>query len=306
MRALQASGWALPVAASRSTRAGDPGQPPAISLDATDADGLRAALTGMDAVVNCVAGSAETIVRSARALAGTVTGMQNPPHVVHLSSVAVYGDAAGLVAEDAPLSGALGAYGAAKIEAERLLQTCPSIVILRPGIVYGPGSEQWSIRVARWLAARRLGDLGRHGDGICNLLHVDDAAEAIVRSSQLRGAHRVLNLAQADPPTWNEYFSRYARALGFVPVARVTARRLRFETKLLAPPLKIAQLVVQRFSPAASRAIPDPVSPSLGRLFQQEITLRVEAAQQVLGLRWTPLAEGLRNTAEWYRSARAG
>src|SRR5207237_284416 len=112
-------------------------------------------------------------------------------------------------------------------------------VVLRPGIVYGPGSAQWSERVARWLHAGRIGDLGACGDGYCNLVHVSDVCAATLKALGTRdAAGRAYNLGSPQPPTWNEYFVEYGRALGAVPVRRISRRRLRIETKILAPPLK--------------------------------------------------------------------
>ena len=91
--------------------------------------------------------------------------------VVHLSSMAVLGNATGVLDETAPVDRASGnAYADAKIECERIITAAAArgldCVILRPSCIYGPGSVLWTVRIARMLAARRLGDLGAAGDGI--------------------------------------------------------------------------------------------------------------------------------------------
>jgi len=301
--ALGASGWASPVAASRR-RANLAGadQTESVQLDATDAGQLRRAMEGVTAVVNCVLGNSRTIIEGARALFSVAGGMPHPPRIVHFSSMAVYGDAACEVDESAAPVGRLSAYGAAKFETERLAAANPSIVTLRPGIVYGPGGAQWSGRIAQLLYAHRLGDLGRGGDGYCNLVYIDDVAEAVLRALQSPEAEgKAFNLSLPDPPTWNEYLSRYAAALGAVPVSRIAHRRLRLESTLLAPPQKIAEIIAGKFSPPLARRLPQAIPPSLVRLFQQEIRLKVDLAEQVLGLRWTDLERGLTETAAWYR-----
>jgi nucleoside-diphosphate-sugar epimerase len=303
LEALRECDWASPVAASRRrANRGAADQPERVQLDATDAGQLRRAMEGVTAVVNCVLGNSRTIVDSARALFSVAAASPTPPRIVHFSSLAVYGEATCDVDESAAPVGRLSAYGAAKLETERLAADNPSIVTLRPGIVYGPGGAQWSGRIAQLLYAHRLGDLGSGGDGYCNLVYIDDVAEAVLRALRSPTAPgRAFNLSLPDPPTWNEYLSRYAAALGAVPVSRIGQRRLRLESKLMAPPQKIVELIVGKFKPGLARRLPQPIPPSLVRLFRQEIRMKVDLAEQVLSMRWTPLEEGLSRTAAWYR-----
>lgn len=286
-------------------RAAPPTQAPEwVRLDAADAPALSHALERADAVVNAIAGSAATIVATARALCAVVGRAARPPRVIHLSSMAVYGSVTGTVDEWAPLLGDGGAYAAAKVDAERLVARCGDVVVLRPGCIYGPGSVQWSERIARWLAAGRVGDLGAAGDGTCNLVHVDDVVAAILAAlRQARGDGRTFNLGCPAPPTWNEYFVQFARALGAVPVRRITARQLALETRLWAAPLKLAELAAR-----AGRArwrLPAPMPPSLLRAWRQEIRLDVRRAEQMLGVAWTPLGAGLFATAGRLRASGA-
>jgi nucleoside-diphosphate-sugar epimerase len=305
VKALAASDWAVPVSASRRAMPAGSGTRH-IQLDATDAKQLSAAMAGISGVVNCVAGSAQTIVESARAVFSVAAGLKEKPRIVHLSSMAVYGGMGGEVQESTPLTAELSPYGAAKLESERLAPANLSVVILRPGIVYGPDSAQWSERIARLLFAHRLGDLGRAGDGYCNLVYIDDTVAAILRALQRPNLDAtVFNLSLPAPPTWNEYFVRYAQALGAVPVSRITARRLRIESKLLAPPQKIAEIIAGKVSGALARALPPPMPPSLVRLFAQEIRMNVAAAESGLGIGWTSLDDGLKRTADWYNAASA-
>lgn len=297
--ALGAASWATPVAALRRA-------PPAgrtietVRLDATDAAALKEAMAFVDAVVNCVAGSPATIVAVARALAAAAGDALGQRRVVHLSSMAVYGSAVGTVDETAELRGDVSAYAAAKLEAERISVAAGGVVLLRPGCVYGPGSVQWSQRIAHWLAARRVGDLGAAGDGICNLVYVDDVVAAVLAALRLGVVGQAFNLGSPTPPTWNEYFLSFARALGAVPVSRISRRRLALETKLLAPPLKAAELAV-RLAGLRVR-VPAPLPPSLLRSWGQEIRLDVRKAGTVLGISWTPAEVGLRETAGQLRA----
>ena len=138
--------------------------------DATDPAAVREALAGVDAVLNCIAGDAATMVAATRNLC-EAAGSDGHIRVIHLSSMAVYGGATGLVAESQALDPSAGAYGEAKVECERLIGQFVAqggdAVILRPGCIHGPGSPQWTGRIGRLLQAHRIGDLGEAGDGAC-------------------------------------------------------------------------------------------------------------------------------------------
>lgn len=298
-QALASSDWATVLAAGRSA-SGPGGAAQWLQLDATDESSLMRALQGVDGVVNCIAADADTMTRSARLLFSAAARLPTPPRIVHLSSMAVYGSATGLLDESAALSGT-DAYAQAKIAIEHLGAAYDSLVILRPGIVYGPGGSQWTGRIARWLYAHRIGDLGAAGDGYCNLTFVGDLVASIAQALRLPGIEgRIFNLAMSGPPTWNEYFIRFAQALGAVPVARVGRRRLQIESKILAPPLKIAEILAARAKLRALR-LPEPIPPSLLRLCRQEIRLDVAAAEKSLQMTWTGLDEGLQHAALWCR-----
>jgi len=247
--ALEGAPWAAPIAAGHRS---PPGARAAetVRLDAADGAALARVVARADSVVNCITGGADTIVATARALFSAAGGAARAPRVVHLSTMAVYGAVTGIVDETAELRGELGAYATAKVEAERIAASFGGAVVLRPGCVYGPGSVQWSERIARWLTTHRVGDLGA------------------------------------------------------VPVRRISRRRLTLETKLWAPPLKVAELAARRARLHRIR-IPPPIPPALLRTWGQEIRLDVRKAQQVLGLSWTPVESGLRETAALLRTASA-
>jgi nucleoside-diphosphate-sugar epimerase len=302
--ALAASDWATPLAASRggARRAG--ANLESLRLDVRDAPAVRNALRGVAGVVNCVAGDDDSIVAGARVLFAACKDQQPQPRIVHLSTMQVYGTAHGMVEESAPLRGDWDGYSAAKVVAEEHARTCASVVVLRPGIVYGPGSPIWSVAVGRWLRAGRLGELGPAGEGICNLVHVDDVVEAVLRALRLPDiAGAAFNLSLPAPPTWNAYFRQYAAALG-VPPLRMSPAHVRFETAVRAPVLKAGELLA-RAARLQWRPAP-PLRPWFLRLCGQQLQLATGRAERVLGLRWKPLEQGLAEAAQALRSARTG
>ncbi len=298
--AQQAGPLAVQVfSASRHTR---PGQARSRVLDVRDAAQLRQALQGMDAVVNAVAGSREAITLGTQRLceAALPLGLR----LVHLSTQSVYGPFEGTVHESMPLDPRGGWYGRAKCEAEmqvrEFVRRGGQAVVLRPGCVGGPGSRLWAGRVAQWLRAGRLGELGAAGDGWSNLVHVDDVCQAISAALQLplrAGQLPTFNLAAPDSPRWNDYFTQLALALG-VPVRRVSARRLWRDSHLASPALKLAQLLCRRLGLPAQR-IPEPMPPGLVRLWAQQMHLDSRAATHQLGLRWTPYDTTLGDSVRW-------
>ena len=277
-----------------------------VQLDTLDAEGLKKALAGVSCVVNCVAGGAAAISGGARLLADAA--LHNGCRVVHLSTMSVYGNAVGVVREDAAFDPALGWYARSKVEAEGfmagLVQRGGQAVVLRPGCVAGPGSELWVGRIGRWLRAGRLGDIGAAGDGWTNLVHVDDVCRAIEASIRLplpAGRMPVFNLAAPDGPRWSEYFSHLAVAVGATPVRRLSARRVRIDAKLFGPPLKILEKLAGRLR-LGTRWLPDAMPPALVRFWGQAIWLDSTAAQAALGLEWTPYETTLQDGAAWFRS----
>jgi nucleoside-diphosphate-sugar epimerase len=299
---LRQTRWATPVSATSRRRAPDADN---LRVDTRDRASLRAALDGIDAVVNCVAGNAQAISQGAQLLAQACDAA-GCKHIVHLSSMSVYGALEGRVTEEAPLDPGLGWYGRAKVEAERHIvsfaQSGGTAVILRPGCVWGPGSELWVGRIARLLRAGRLGDLGVAGDGWSNLVHVDDVCSAIVaalRSSRPSGQLLTYNLAAPDSPRWNDYFVDLALAIGATPVRRLSARRLRLDAMLAGPPLKIAQMALAKAG-LTTHALPDPLPPGLLGLWERHLLLDSRSAQRDLDLRWTPYPAALQQCAAWF------
>ncbi len=293
--ALLASDWAEPTAARRNG-ASLPGIQ-TVAWDAADADALARICAGMDAVVNCVAGSTSAIVNTALSLSRMQATRAVPLRIVHFSSMAVYGGATGKVSEDSAVdnSQAKDSYAGAKLAAEASLADTPNVCVLRPGCIYGPESEQWSERIVNLLRAGRLGDLGERGDGYSNLVYIDDVLAAVLSAlRQEESVGRVFNLAMRAAPSWNDYFIRLAREIGAVPVRRLPEWRLALESKVFAPPLKIVEILGAK---VGLRNLPPVMSPALLRLWRQDIRLEVERAEAALGVSWTPLEQGLKRTA---------
>lgn len=296
--ALAASDWAQPVAGLRSIAARIGPGVEQVQVDAADHDSLRAALQNADGVINCVAGDPDTITANALALVAVLPQLPRRPRLVHLSSMAVYGQQDGLLSEQAAIVTPAEGYPRAKREAELILAgSNQPMCLLRPGLVYGPGSRYWSRMVGALLLARRLGDLGPLGEGICNLVHVDDVAAACLLALREPAAEgQVFNLGMAEPPTWNAYLQAYADALGALPLRQLAGARLALELKLYGPLLKLAELAL------GETKVPPPIRPWLMGECGQRQRLDVNLALSQLGWQPRPLAVGLAETARWLLS----
>lgn len=263
-------------------------------VDAVDPASVRAAAIGVTHVVNSVMGSERAIVQSARNLALLVSdGVVE--RAVHLSSIAVHGLRDGVVREDDPLGSPADGYAAAKIEAEHSFAEMagPGGVILRPGLVYGPGSALWTRRIGRLVASGRLGPLGPVGEGACNLVHVEDVADAAVSACAMKEAGgRAFALVAAPAPSWNAYFADLAAAMG-VPSRPVSPAKLRFE-RALAYPLTALRGPLGK----AGIMLPDAITPGLARLFPFRMYFDSSAPGLLLP-GWRDYAETLRESAAW-------
>jgi nucleoside-diphosphate-sugar epimerase len=110
-------------------------------------------------------------------------------------------------------------YNNAKVHAERTLsqlrsQGAVELVILRPGIVFGPRSF-WVTSFAEALLGGQASLLNR-GTGICNSIYVDNLVHAIYLAATHPKADReVFLLGDQECVSWADLYHPIARALGY-------------------------------------------------------------------------------------------
>jgi nucleoside-diphosphate-sugar epimerase len=180
-----------------------------------------------------------TVVAS-RHLLDTVAAHAPTARIVLVSSFAVYGTAGlpagAMVDEDTPLEQRpveRGPYGWTKLRQERLFRdvchaTGAPLVVVRPGVVYGPGGVTFSPRVGVQLPGVFL-HVG--GNNIIPFTYVDNCAEAIaIAGSHPDAAGMAINVVDDDLLTSVQYlraFRRRVRRIRYVylpyPVMRVLA-----------------------------------------------------------------------------------
>jgi nucleoside-diphosphate-sugar epimerase len=209
-----------------------------VQCDVMKAEELATACAGVDFVIHCAVGGDLRIISEGTGQVLRAAAQAGVKRLIHLSSIAVYGGATGAVDEatKAP-PGTLSAYGAAKIAAEVLCKTVAlEVVVLRPSIIYGPFSAQWTLLPALRLKAGRWQNLGELGEGTCNPVYVHDVARFAIAALQQKGvAGEVFNVNGPEVVTWNEYYERLNRHLGLPPLTSHSVRQTRIKTARMGP-----------------------------------------------------------------------
>jgi nucleoside-diphosphate-sugar epimerase len=278
-----------------------------------DVAGLRAALAGVEAVVHLAAqvhqgsipldGSAaaarfrEVNVEGTRTLldAAIASGVRD---FVFASSVKVMGEGSDASwTEEAPPAPA-DAYGVTKLEAERLVRSQAAAhrlhaPILRLPLVYGPGMKANALRLFDAVARGMPLPLG----AVYNrrsLLFVGNLVAAIVATLESEGGGDTFFVGDAEDVSTPDLVRAIGQALGR-------------PARLVAVPIGLLRAAA-RTGDLLDRIIPFPfTSAALDRLIG---SLAVDSSKLARSTGYRPpysLSEGLRLTAEWYRSqARSG
>ena len=140
---------------------------------------------------------------------------------VHLSSVAVYGPVrTGVVTENLTLGGAIEPYGESKIAAEAAAHDAAGddveVVITRPGMVYGPRSRAWTVRLVRWITEGRPAMVAG-GHGYARPIFIENLLDALVLCATVPAAGQQTFTLIDGNVRWREYLHYYARMVGGRP-----------------------------------------------------------------------------------------
>jgi nucleoside-diphosphate-sugar epimerase/predicted dehydrogenase len=197
--------------------------------DLRSAEDMTRAVAGCDAVVHCAIGTAYG--QRSEIFAVTVGGTRNlveaaqragVKRFVHLSSIAVHGlNVEGLIDESTPVAPTRGDdYSESKAAAEAIVQASAKaglpVVIIRPGNVYGPFSQTFSIRPIQYLKRGNLILVGCSEDP-SNTVYVDNLVHAVCRSldAPMEVANgKVFTISDGDELSWGEFYGFFARELG--------------------------------------------------------------------------------------------
>jgi nucleoside-diphosphate-sugar epimerase len=152
--------------------------------------------------------------------------------VIYISSTGVYGDAAGDWIDENTPPDPTREGGRASLTAERVLFAHAlgnRGIVLRLAGIYGPG------RIPRCedLAAGR--PIASHAEGLLNLIHVDDAVQAVLAADALAKPPRIYNVSDGAPALRRTFYEELARLLNvpsphFVPPSDGSSERSRGES----------------------------------------------------------------------------
>jgi nucleoside-diphosphate-sugar epimerase len=213
--------------------------------------------------------------------------------LVHLSTMVVHEPLRGVVIdENGPYVADPGGpgYTASKIAAERLvLAAAPDllVVVLRPGVVYGPRDRAALPRIVTQLAARRFLFVagGRYR---CHLVYVENLADAVVASLECTTAAGPYLVIDDPAVEVREFVCGIADGLG-----------------LPRPTLSLPEVL------ASSRMrLPRPLRWDIRRygmpIFARDLRFSAERAQRELGYRSSiPYVEGMARLVAWAQADHA-
>lgn len=212
--------------------------------------------------------------------------------MVYLSSLAAVGPTRGRPVRPDDEPRPLTPYGRSKLDGERaaLAREEVDVAVLRPPAVYGPRDRDLLtfFRMARWRVLPTAGP----SDRPMQLVYAPDLAEAITVAAEPGAATGVFHIAEPVAYPWSDVIRMVGAAVGRRTIV-----------------IRIPDRVV-----TAAAAVSEAVARGTGRavifdrakareLLAPGWTCETESARVGLAFEApTPLAVGLRETAEWYRT----
>jgi 2-alkyl-3-oxoalkanoate reductase len=291
---------ALARSPEKATRIRDVPNITVVQGDVTDAERMTAVIQGSQVVFHVAAAFADAAVQQQVNVEGTrhiaqAAAQAQVDRLVHVSSIAVYGYArAGRITEDQPPTPTANEpYSVTKAEAENVVAVAAtaadlSYAIVRPGMIYGPHSGQWTdtmFRVARRRPIIWVGD----GSGSTFPIHIDDLVTLMLIMAKQPAAHnQIFNAVNAQPATWREFLLGYAQLAG--------------HQSWLGIPQALAVGLAQVMTLFGSLDSRLQAAPDYVRSLNRQATIDVSKARALLG--WQPqisLAEGIAGCAPYLR-----
>ncbi|MEQ8849757.1 NAD-dependent epimerase/dehydratase family protein [Botrimarina sp.] len=150
----------------------------------------------------------------AAGLQNVLAAAPNAGRIIYISTTGVYGDARGDWVDEATPANPSRDGGKASLAAEQTLHSGGRRdrgVTLRLAGIYGPGRLPYAD------ALRRGEPIAAPQTGWLNLIHVDDAASAVLAAAQASAPPSVVCVSDGSPPQRSDYYAEAARLLGAPP-----------------------------------------------------------------------------------------
>jgi nucleoside-diphosphate-sugar epimerase len=281
-----------------SSRSADPADATIVRAP-LEAAALTEAFHGADAVVHLagVVSAADPATYAAVNAEGTraVATAANAAgaRLVHVSSLAAAGPAsASKPRSEADPPDPITPYGRSKLDSERALRALPSLrwVVLRPGVVYGPG-DRAVLPLFKLAAGLITPVVGRRGAAY-TFIYVSDVVRAIEAAIERTSVSGTFFVGHPEPVTPRGLLEAIRRSLG---------RRRGALVQVPMPVTHVAAEVCDVIGRITGRAM------LINRwryaeLAAEGFVCRVDQMRDVLGVTAAvDLAGGIAKTAEWYR-----
>ena len=263
-----------------------------------DAAALHEAFAGTDTVVHLagVVNALQPSVYAAVNVEGT-RAVARAAHaagarLVHVSSLAAAGSAcAASPRRETDPTSPLTPYGRSKLEGEQVVKEIPGLrwMILRPGVVYGPGDR--ALLPLFKLAERGLLPLIGRADAAYTFVHVRDVVRTIAAAIDAAAAGEILFVGHAHPVIVREILEAIRLVVGRPAVVIPVPQPI---TRLAAAGCDLVARVVGRPMPLSRWRYVE--------LSAEGFVCDVERLRERLGIvAEIDLRHGLADTAAWYR-----
>lgn len=268
-----------------------------VTVDLRDAAAWPSVLAGQEIVFHAAAwlGShgqgeeAATINVEATGQLVRLAAAAGVKRFVHISSIAIYGvPRQPVITEDTLFNEENDLYGRTKAAGEQLALTLGQelgieVVVIRPGMVYGPRAIGWSVRMVQ-LVQKRVPVIYGGGRGHAYPIYIDNLVDGLLLAATHPAASgQTFNFT--DPAvTFKEWFSYYGRMCGRKPISM---------------PLFLAHLLVWANDRLGLRL---PLSRQRLDYLLAQSSFPTDKAETLLGYYpRVPIAEGMRRTEAWLR-----
>ena len=294
-----------------------------VQMDLMNEKSIDQALNGVHAVIHCAKGPHDVTVRGTENLLKSSL-KKGIGRFIHLSTTEIYGNKEGDITEASPFEYTGNEYNRMKVDAEKVcwqyVEKGLHATILRPSIVYGPFSKNWTLNFAKLLKNRNIGIFEGIGEGFCNLIYVQDLVDAaLICIDNDKCVGEAFNINGPQIFSWNQYFKLFNDALGLSPIKIIKKAKASFIATALSPVRKLGGFArdhfmdtikkVANFSEAADsvlRYVEKTLKSNLAsdelKLFSKQATYVTQKAEHVLGFKPnTAVQEGVQNSVTWLR-----
>jgi len=188
--------------------------------NAQDEESLSESIKDADTVINLVMCEPSGIDKSTKVIYNSCVKV-GVKRLIHLSSAVVYGQVESSIINDdsLPIKNHWMPYARAKASSElflrEVLHSNPmEIIVLRPGIIWGPRSS-WSYNAAQDITYNKAYLIG-NGNGICNTIYIDNLISCILTCHQkISNSSGFYNVSDSEIITWYDFYKSLSNYLGY-------------------------------------------------------------------------------------------